>query len=88
MTRATPMCCLYGDGDFVTRDKAVVSVFVPASCWAMASGMGLRLVRGRLLSLDAPMDRLLFQGANAIAMDLREREQVVPPSAPPWTATA
>ncbi|MBR0667071.1 aminotransferase class IV [Roseomonas hellenica] len=68
---------LYVDGDFVTRDKAVVSVFDAGFVLGDGVWEGLRLVKGRLLSLDAHMDRL-FQGANAIAMDLRmTREQVV-----------
>ncbi|WP_431283612.1 aminotransferase class IV [Humitalea sp. 24SJ18S-53] len=68
---------LYVDGDFVTRDKAVVSVFDAGFVLGDGVWEGLRLVKGRLLSLDAHLDRL-FQGANAIAMDLRmTREEVV-----------
>ncbi len=53
------------NGDFFPRDKAVVSVFDAG--FALGDGVweGLRLVKGRLISLDAHMDRL-FEGARAI----------------------
>ena len=59
----------YVDGQFVPRDQAVVSVF--DSCFVLCDGVweGLRLVRGRLVELNAHMDRL-YEGAGAIALDI------------------
>ena len=68
---------LYVNGKFVPRDRAVVSVFDAGFVLGDGVWEGLRLVRGRLLSEREHMDRL-FQGANAIAMDLgMTREEVV-----------
>lgn len=68
---------LYVDGEFVTRDKAVVSVFDAGFVLGDGVWEGLRLVRGRLLSLEAHMDRL-FEGARAIDLDIgMTRDQVV-----------
>ncbi|WP_426958936.1 aminotransferase class IV [Muricoccus radiodurans] len=68
---------LYVDGDFVPRDKAVVSVFDAGFVLGDGVWEGLRLVKGRLLEEAAHMDRL-FQGANAIALDIgMTREEVV-----------
>ena len=60
---------VYVDGQFVPRDQAVVSVF--DSGFVLGDGVweGLRLVRGRLVELDAHMDRL-YEGAAAIALDI------------------
>src|SRR5436309_7736955 len=60
---------VYVNGAFFPRDKAVVSVF--DSGFALGDGVweGLRLVKGRLISLDAHMDRL-FEGAHAIDLDI------------------
>jgi branched-chain amino acid aminotransferase len=60
---------VYVDGQFVPRDQAVVSVF--DSGFVLGDGVweGLRLVRGRLVELDAHMDRL-YEGAHAIALDI------------------
>jgi branched-chain amino acid aminotransferase len=60
---------VYVNGDFFPRDKAVVSVFDAG--FALGDGVweGLRLVKGRLISLDAHMDRL-FEGARAIDLDI------------------
>jgi branched-chain amino acid aminotransferase len=60
---------VYVNGDFFPRDKAVVSVF--DSGFALGDGVweGLRLVKGRLISLDAHMDRL-FEGARTIDLDI------------------
>jgi len=60
---------VYVNGAFFPRDKAVVSVF--DSGFALGDGVweGLRLVKGRLISLDAHMDRL-FEGARAIDLDI------------------
>src|SRR3984885_5500188 len=67
----------YGNGDFFPRDKAVVSVF--DSGFALGDGVweGLRLVKGRLISLEAHMDRL-FEGAGSIDLDIgRARQGVI-----------
>ena len=60
---------VYVNGAFFPRDKAVVSVF--DSGFALGDGVweGLRLVKGRLISLDAHVDRL-FEGARAIDLDI------------------
>jgi branched-chain amino acid aminotransferase len=60
---------IYVNGAFVHRDQAVVSVF--DSGFVLGDGIweGLRLVNGRLLSLDAHMDRL-YEGARALALDI------------------
>jgi branched-chain amino acid aminotransferase len=60
---------VYVNGQFFPRDKAVVSVF--DSGFALGDGVweGLRLVKGRLISLDAHMDRL-FEGARTIDLDI------------------
>ena len=53
---------VYVNGEFVPRDEARVSVF--DSGFVLGDGVweGLRLVKGRLISLDAHLDRL-FEGA-------------------------
>ena len=60
---------VYVNGNFVPRDAASVSVF--DSGFVLGDGVweGLRLVRGRLISLDAHLDRL-WEGARAIALDI------------------
>jgi len=60
---------VYVDGQFVPRDKAVVSVF--DSGFVLGDGIweGLRLVNGHLVALDAHMDRM-YEGASAIALDV------------------
>jgi branched-chain amino acid aminotransferase len=60
---------VYVNGQFFPRDKAVVSVFDAG--FALGDGVweGLRLVKGKLISLDAHMDRL-FEGARAIDLDI------------------
>ena len=60
---------VYVNGAFFPRDKAVVSVFDAG--FALGDGVweGLRLVKGKLISLDAHMDRL-FEGARAIDLDI------------------
>ncbi|MFO1327202.1 MAG: aminotransferase class IV [Rubrivivax sp.] len=68
---------VYVNGDLVPRNQASVSVF--DSGFVLGDGVweGLRLIRGRLLALDAHMDRL-FEGAGAIALDIgMTREEVV-----------
>ena len=51
------------------RDEARVSVF--DSGFVLGDGVweGLRLVHGRLISLDAHLDRL-YEGARSIALDI------------------
>jgi branched-chain amino acid aminotransferase len=60
---------VYVNGAFFPRDKAMVSVF--DSGFALGDGVweGLRLVKGKLISLDAHMDRL-FEGARSIDLDI------------------
>jgi branched-chain amino acid aminotransferase len=68
---------VYVNGEFFPRNEARVSVF--DSGFALGDGVweGLRLVNGRLISLDAHMDRLL-EGARSIALDIgMSREQIV-----------
>jgi branched-chain amino acid aminotransferase len=68
---------VYVNGDFFPRDKAKVSVF--DSGFALGDGVweGLRLVKGKLISLDAHMDRL-FEGARSIDLDIGlSREGVI-----------
>lgn len=57
------------NGHLVPRAEARVSVF--DSGFVLGDGVweGLRLVRGRLISLDAHLDRL-FEGARSIALDI------------------
>jgi branched-chain amino acid aminotransferase len=57
------------NGSLVPRAEARVSVF--DSGFVLGDGVweGLRLVRGRLISLDAHLDRL-FEGARSIALDI------------------
>jgi len=67
---------VYVNGDFVPRSRAVVSVFDAG--FGLGDGIweGLRLVHGRLLCLDAHLDRL-FEGANAIRIDIgHDREGI------------
>jgi len=60
---------VYVNGAFVPRNEARVSVF--DSGFVLGDGVweGLRLVKGRLISLDAHMDRL-FEGARSIDLDI------------------
>ena len=60
---------VYVNGAFVPRNEARVSVF--DSGFVLGDGVweGLRLVNGRLISLDAHLDRL-FEGARSIALDI------------------
>lgn len=64
------------NGRLVPKAEAVVSIF--DSGFALGDGVweGLRLVRGRLISLPAHLDRL-FEGARSIALDIGlNREQL------------
>ncbi len=60
---------VYVNGDFVPRSEARISIF--DSGFVLGDGVweGLRLERGRLISLDAHLDRL-FEGANSIDLDI------------------
>lgn len=60
---------IYVNGDFVHRDRAVVSVFDAGFVLGDGVWEGLRLVNGKLLSLDAHLDRL-FEGARSISLDI------------------
>ena len=60
---------VYVNGEFFPRNEARVSVF--DSGFALGDGVweGLRLVQGRLISLQAHMDRL-YEGAASIALNV------------------
>ena len=60
---------VYVNGEFFARNEARVSVF--DSGFVLGDGVweGLRLVKNRLISLQAHMDRL-FEGARSIALDI------------------
>jgi len=67
---------IYVNGAFVPRHEARVSVF--DSGFVLGDGIweGLRLVKGKLISLEAHLDRL-FEGAASIALNIgMTREQV------------
>ena len=67
---------VYVNGDYFPRHEARVSVF--DSGFVLGDGVweGLRLVQGRIISLQAHVDRL-FEGACAIALDIgMSREQL------------
>ena len=65
------------NGDFVHRDKATVSVFDAGFVLGDGVWEGLRLINGKLLSVDEHMDRL-FEGARAISLDIgMTRSEVV-----------
>jgi branched-chain amino acid aminotransferase len=64
------------DGAYVPRQEARVSVF--DSGFVLGDGVweGLRLKQGRIIQLEAHLDRL-FEGAGSIALDIgRSREEV------------
>jgi branched-chain amino acid aminotransferase len=68
---------VYVNGAFVPRSEARVSVF--DSGFVLGDGVweGLRLVQGRLIALDAHLDRL-FEGARSIELDIgMSRAQVI-----------
>jgi branched-chain amino acid aminotransferase len=60
---------VYVNGAFVPRHEATVSIF--DSGFVLGDGIweGLRLVNGRLISLEAHLDRL-YEGATTIALDV------------------
>ncbi|MBS4049007.1 MAG: aminotransferase class IV [Alphaproteobacteria bacterium] len=61
---------VYVNGEFVRRDQARVSIF--DSGFVLGDGVweGLRLVNGKLISLEAHLDRL-FEGARSIALEIQ-----------------
>nr|WP_111300760.1 aminotransferase class IV [Paracoccus saliphilus] len=63
------------NGNLVPRDEARVSVFDAG--FGLGDGVweGLRLVRGRILSLEAHLDRL-YEGANSIRLELMPRAEL------------
>lgn len=68
---------VYVDGTFYERSDAKVSVF--DSGFVLGDGVweGLRLKNGRIIQLDAHLDRL-FEGAGSIALDIgRTREELI-----------
>lgn len=68
---------VYVNGAYVPRNEAKVSIF--DSGFVLGDGVweGLRLAKGRLISLDAHLDRL-FEGARSIALDIgMTREAIV-----------
>src|SRR4029077_194138 len=60
---------VYVNGAFVPRHEARISIF--DSGFVLGDGIweGLRLMQGRLISLDAHLDRL-YEGATSIALDI------------------
>ncbi len=60
---------VYVNGAFVPRDQASVSVFDAGFVLGDGVWEGLRLVRGRLISIDDHLDRL-YEGAGAIRLDV------------------
>ncbi|WP_017760381.1 aminotransferase class IV [Pseudacidovorax intermedius] len=67
---------VYLNGDFVPRSEAKVSIFDAGYVCGDGVWEGVRLVNGRVISFDAHIDRL-FEGANAIAMDIGLTKQQV-----------
>jgi branched-chain amino acid aminotransferase len=65
---------VYVNGRFVPRHEAVVSVFDAG--FGLGDGVweGLRLVNGRIIRLQAHMDRL-YEGARSIALDIGLTQQ-------------
>ncbi len=60
---------VYVNGAFAPRDQASVSVFDAGFVLGDGVWEGLRLVRGRLISIDDHLDRL-YEGAGAIRLDI------------------
>src|SRR6201996_5925346 len=68
---------VYVNGDFVPRNEARVSGFDAGFVLGDGVWEGLRLVKGKLISLTAHLDRL-FEGARSIQLDIGlTREGVV-----------
>ena len=67
---------VYVNGEFVHRDRATVSVFDSGYVCGDGSWEGLRLVNGKLIALQAHLDRL-FAGAAAIQLNIgHSREEL------------
>lgn len=67
---------VYVNGRYVPRSQATVSVFDSGFVCGDGVWEGVRIVRGRVVALDAHLDRL-FEGARSIALDIGlSREQV------------
>ncbi len=67
---------VYVDGELLPRDRASVSVF--DSGFVLGDGIweGLRLKQGRIIQIEAHLDRL-FEGATSIALDIgRSRDEL------------
>lgn len=60
---------VYVNGTFVPRNEARVSIFDAGFVLGDGVWEGLRLVKGKLISLEAHLDRL-FEGARAIDLDI------------------
>lgn len=60
---------VYVNGAFVPRNEARVSIFDAGFVLGDGIWEGLRLVKGKLISLEAHLDRL-FEGARAIDLDI------------------
>src|SRR5215831_12919815 len=60
---------VYVNGSFVPRDEASVSVFDAGFVLGDGVWEGLRLVAGKLVSLDEHLDRL-YEGAGTIRIDI------------------
>ncbi len=60
---------VYVNGAFVPRNEARVSIFDAGFVLGDGVWEGLRLVKGKLISLEAHLDRL-FEGARAIDLDI------------------
>lgn len=67
---------VYVNGEFVPRAEARVSVFDAGYVCGDGVWEGVRLVNGQVISFDAHVDRM-FEGANAIAMDIGLTKQQV-----------
>ncbi|QHI99641.1 aminotransferase class IV [Xylophilus rhododendri] len=67
---------VYVDGEFFPRSQAKVSVFDAGYVCGDGVWEGVRLVKGRVISFDEHIDRLI-EGARSIAMDLgKTREEL------------
>lgn len=67
---------VYVNGEFVHRDRATVSVFDSGYVCGDGVWEGLRLVNGKLIALQAHLDRL-FAGAAAIQLNIgHSREEL------------
>jgi len=60
---------VYVNGELVPRSEARVSVFDAGYVCGDGVWEGVRLINGQVISFDAHVDRM-FEGANAIAMDI------------------